>query len=347
MLEPLSKEKDGFGPAKLRIAAIQYRAGKRTDAYHTIDEILVRYPGNAQALESKSRMLIGDGNYDEVIKITTAVIAADPQAATSYYLRGIALTRKGSAKPAIADMQKALELVPSAIAAQVQLASLHIANNDAKSAIDLLNPLLKSQPRLVSLRMLMGEALLKVGDLQGAEAQLAPLEKGMPSSFELQMLLGRLHGAKGDLSASRKAFLKAVALQPNSIAAVSGLVTLDIVEKKPQDARARLESLLSKYPNDPALLFLAGNSYLTMRDMTRAESLFKKVIELSPNNLDAYARLGRLYWIQNRLDEARAQYEEAARHQARPVAIKTLLALILQLQNKDDEASKLYERCSR
>ena len=292
-------------------------------------------------------MLIADRKYDDAIKITSSVIAANPQAATSHYLRGLALTQKGSTREAIADMKKALELVPSAIAAQLQLSSLHLAAGDARAAIDLLNPLVKTQPRLVALRLLMGEALLKAGNPAGAEAQLAPLEKAMPSSFELQILLGRLYGAKADLPRARRAFSKAFELQPNSVAALNGLVTLDIVEKKPLAAAARLEQFLPSHPNDQALLFLAANSYLTMGDTQRAESLFQKVLQINPANLDAYARLGRIYWSQNRLDQAKAQYEEAARHQARPVATKTLIALILQLQNRPDEASKLYEQVSQ
>jgi tetratricopeptide (TPR) repeat protein len=343
VLEALSKDKEGFGPAKLRMAAIAFQGGQHAQAHQTLDEVLKRYPRNEQTLEARARFQLAERKYDDAIKVTSSVIDANPQAATSYYLRGMALARTGSTLDAIKNMQKVLELVPSAGAAQLQLASLHLANLDPKAAIDLLNPLIKAQPRSAALRMLMGEAQLKIGNLRGAEAELAPLERAFPTSGELQLLLGQVYAAKPDFGRARQAFAKAFELQPNSVAALNGLVTLDVVEKKPQAATARLEPFLASHPNDEALLFLAANIHLTIGNIPRAESLFQKVLQINPASLDAYARLGRLYWSQNRLDQARAQYEEAARHQARPVATKTLLALILELQNRPDEARKLYE----
>ena len=84
----------------------------------------------------------------------------------------------------------------------------------------------------------------------------------------------------------------ALELQPNSVVALNGLVTLDVVEKRPDAARATLESRLASAPNDEALLFLAGNVYLTIGDAQRAESLFQKVLQLDPANFDAVYNAG-------------------------------------------------------
>jgi hypothetical protein len=42
--------------------------------------------------------------------------------------------------------------------------------------------------------------------------------------------------------------------------------------------------------------------------------------------------VGALYWAEKRLDQAKAEYEDAARHQAEPVAARTLVGMILELQ---------------
>jgi Flp pilus assembly protein TadD len=170
-----------------------------------------------------------------------------------------------------------------------------------------------------------------------------PIAKSSPSSPDSQNWLARLYLAKGDLVHAREAFNRAYQLQPASTIALNGLVTLDIVEKKPEAARARLEARLASKPTDVAILFMAGNSYLALSDAARAEALFRKVVEVDPTNIDAYAKLGALYVSQNRLDEAKADFEEAARQQKKPVAAKTILGMILSLQNRHDEARKRYE----
>jgi tetratricopeptide (TPR) repeat protein len=343
VLELLAKDKDGFGPAKLRLAAIDFRAGRRQQAYQTIEEVLKLFPKTLQTLETKTRFLLEDRKFDEAIKITNSVVAAEPRATTSHFLRGLALASRGSTDEAIKAMQRVLELAPAAMPAQLELAKLYLTRRDTKSAIDLLNPLIKAQPRMAVLHLLMGQGLLEAGDLPGAETHLVPAASAMPASAEPQILLGRLYGAKADLARARRAFGRALELQPSSAVALNGLVTLDVVEKRPDAARALLESRLAATPNDEALLFLAGNFYLTIGDAERAEPLFRKVLQLNPANFEAYARLGRLYWSQNRLDQAKTEYEEAARRQAKPVAPKTLIGMILELENRPDEARKQYE----
>ena len=59
-------------------------------------------------------------------------------------------------------------------------------------------------------------------------------------------------------AAARVAFTKAVELSPTYLPAIVNLARLDIAEKKPADARKRLEALVAKDPkNEQALLALA------------------------------------------------------------------------------------------
>src|SRR5206468_12366004 len=87
VLEPLSNEGDAFVPAKLRLAAVDFQANKRPQAYQMIEEILKREPGNEQTLEMKARFLMTDQRFAEAIQITEGVIKGNPDALRSHYLR--------------------------------------------------------------------------------------------------------------------------------------------------------------------------------------------------------------------------------------------------------------------
>jgi tetratricopeptide (TPR) repeat protein len=124
---------------------------------------------------------------------------------------------------------------------------------------------------------------------------------------------------------------------------LSGLIDVDLTERKPDAARARVEAALAKTPDDPALLVLAGTTYTRTGDIEKAEASYRKLLEVDPGNMQAYSALGVLYRSQNRLDEARKSFEEFARLNPRPVAAKTMIGNILMLQGKPDEARKHFE----
>jgi tetratricopeptide (TPR) repeat protein len=343
LLEPLSKEPDGFGHARIRIAWINYLEGRRVEAYQDVETILKRFPNDEVASEAKARFLIGDAKYEEALAITNVVVQRNPGAARAQFIRGVALQALNRADESIKAFLRVLELVPSAMPAYVQLTNLYLAKNDTKAALDFLGRLIASQPRSSVAHMLMGQALLQAQNPSEAERHLLPVARANPSSSEAQIWLGRLYLAKNDRINARLAFKRANTLQPDSIVALNGLVTLDVIERKSDAARTRLEQHLAAAPNDAALTFLAANSYLNLGERKRAEQLFKRVLEIDPANIAAYGGLAGILLADHRLDEGRAELEEAIRRNINVVPAKTMIGVILELQKKPDEARAQYE----
>lgn len=347
VLETLTKDPESFGPAKLRLANIEFQAGRRPRAQQMVEEVLERHPKDERALEAKAGFLITDRKYDEALQIANAVVEANPGAVRSHYLRGVALQAKGSIDEAIEALQLVLKLAPrssGSVRARTMLATLYLNRGDAKTALSHLDQVVNEQPRWAIARFLRGQALLLSGEVRAAEPELVANAKVNPSSADSQIWLGRLFLAKPDFAQARQAFSRASELEPNSILALNGLVTLDILEKKPAAARARLEARLAATPNDPAALFLAGNSYLTIGDVQKAEAVFRRVLQFQPTNIDAYSRLAGMFLRENRLDEARLELEKAVGHQGNSVTARTLIGVILEMQNRPSEARTHYEQ---
>jgi tetratricopeptide (TPR) repeat protein len=126
--------------------------------------------------------------------------------------------------------------------------------------------------------------------------------------------------------------------------ALAGLVETDLAQKKVDSARARVDGQLAKSTNDPVMLLLAGNTYYASGDAKQAESFYRRLLEVDPNSIDAYARLGAIYLSQNRLDEARKSFEDISKKQGKPVVAETMIGTILARQNKMDEARASFER---
>ena len=81
-----------------------------------------------------------------------------------------------------------------------------------------------------------------------------------------------------------------------------------------------------------------------MRDYPAAEKALHEVIRLDPSFLAAYSMLGQVYAFQNKLDQARTEFEALAQKSPKSVSAPTLVGMIYQAQNKKTEAKSWYEK---
>jgi tetratricopeptide (TPR) repeat protein len=187
--------------------------------------------------------------------------------------------------------------------------------------------------------------MLQLGNVEGAEKDVVALVNLAPNSTETQTLLGDFYWSKKDYPRAKSAYMRAAQMKSDSIDALKGLIRVDLAQKAPDAARARVESRLAKAPNDTALLLLAGNVLKESGDAQAAEAMYMRVLQADPSNMDAYNNLGDLYISQNRLEDAKKQYVEAARKQPKTaVAATTMVGIILTLQNKHAEARQQYQQ---
>ncbi len=99
VLEPLRQVKDGYVPATLRLAAIDFAANKKPAAYAMIEEALKRAPQNEDALLEKGRFLISDGKPAETLALATAVVGRNPHVGSRPFPEGNGSTRQSGPMP--------------------------------------------------------------------------------------------------------------------------------------------------------------------------------------------------------------------------------------------------------
>ena len=121
------------------------------------------------------------------------------------------------------------------------------------------------------------------------------------------------------------------------------LIQIDIAEKKPDAALARVTALVDKSPDDLDYLLLAGNTYGAVGKLSQAEKFFRQALARDASNLEAYRQLGNIYMAQKRLDDALREFGELAEKQPpAAVAAHTMLGTVLDMQQKTGEARKEY-----
>jgi tetratricopeptide (TPR) repeat protein len=341
VLQPLKADATAFAPAMLRLAAIDYQSGDRAAAYKALDAIAGRDPKDVPSRLLKVRFLLQEGRLDEALKLARAANADGSDSAAGQLTLATALRAAGRADEAIDAYKKVLQTNPSMPEAQLAVAQLYMSRGDTASALQFAEQAAKADPRSAQARIALARVSIAAGRLHDADSNLESLVREQPSAdaFTAQ---GWLAVHKRDLTKAHALYEHALSLAPDSIDALAGLVSVELSQRRRPEARTRIEASLAAAPDNVAVLTLAGRTFNALEDPARAETVYRHIVQLDPANLDAYSELARLYVASKRLPEAERDLEQFVKREPRAAGAVTMLGVVLDLQNKPDQATERY-----
>jgi tetratricopeptide (TPR) repeat protein len=167
-----------------------------------------------------------------------------------------------------------------------------------------------------------------------------------PTSAPVQSFLGTSLLIGGDRKGARAAFVAAKAADPRFVEADLSLVQLDAIEGRWDDARKRLEGVISTSGNTTARLWL-GVLEERRENHKAAIELLRKVVEAQPDNAQA---LNNLAFMQaeygNQADEALKHAEKAVELAPDSATYCDTLGWVLYRKGLYGPAVKYLERAS-
>jgi tetratricopeptide (TPR) repeat protein len=207
--------------AEDKIAARDYDAARPT-----LLSYLEQYPADARARFDLGYVEDSTGQQDAAERDYAKAIAADPKQFESHAALGLLYAQTNRADKALPMLETASQLEPAshdpAAKAQVwrSLAQLQLSHDPAAAK----------------------ESLLKA-------LQLVP---GQDTPADL-VLTGQIAEANSDPEDAATAYKRALAQDPASAAATSGLAHLLLKEQKPEEAEPLLRTAIAKHPEDAGL----------------------------------------------------------------------------------------------
>jgi tetratricopeptide (TPR) repeat protein len=344
VLTTLSRQEQWFVPATLRLAALDFADGHRDKAYDGLSAALQRDPKNTGALLLRARFLLIEKKNPEALTVAQKVVESDRRSAAGHFLLGAALEANGKPDEAARAFQEVVKLQPDALPAHLELAQLSLRKGDAAAAVQHSEDAVHVRPQSGNAHLALARSLASQGNLPAAETELNTLVREAPDSPEVQILLGQIYSAKRDLPQARKAFSHALEVDKQSTDALAGILTLDLAEKRNDDATARMEARLKAAPGSTADWVLAGHTFMALGNMPRAEDSFRKALDIDSANMGAYEGLASVYLVERHLDAAEKEFAEIARREPQSVMAITMVGMILERQNKRSEARQRYEQ---
>ena len=330
--------------ASVELAKIDVLNAHPDQARTKIAAVLAKDPNYVPALLLKSSLLVADGKSDEAFAEATKAVAADPKSAVAQYFVGVLSQSRQNYDEATAAFTQVLALNPRAAAAQLRLSEVSLASGRAAAAVQFGADAVKNAPGSVDARLALARGLMANGQLDKAEAELKGLTTRYPKQAVPIERLGEVYALKKNAGEARRAFTRALELDPVNVDAIGGLVLTDLEAQHAAEARARVEAALVKQPKSSSLYVLAGTVYAAGHDDAKAEAAWRKALDLAPDNLQVYTRLGQLYVAQNRPDAAIAEYEALVSKMPKSVGANTMVAMLLEAKGRTKEAQQRYER---
>lgn len=261
------------------------------------------------ALLALTQARLGHGeDAEETLRALRNVDVQDPQSLAAI---AQAYTSIGDTDLAVTYLAKAVEQSPEAADLRVNLATALSNKGEQAQAIEQLENAIHLDSGAANADVLLIQNLIQAKQFDKALQAVESLEKKQPKNPTTFNLKGSIYFGKNDVANARKSFEQALALEPASAAAAMNLAQLDLLEKHPEAARERLQSVLAKdKTNVQALMGLAGVAMATAQEPEYVAWL-EKAAQAGPSEVAPRLLLANYYLQKNDVRKALAIAREA------------------------------------
>lgn len=150
-----------------------------------------------------------------------------------------------------------------------------------------------------------GDVLKKMADIDPADlkvrSKLADLymrDGSTAKAVEEHVAIADELTKKGHLVEALQVLEKGLKLDAKSQKLRGELARIHVVQKNYEKAIQYLEVIARESPNDAQMLFRLGEAYVGAKKLAEAESLFKRLLELDPNDTESHVQMGRVHLLQ-------------------------------------------------
>jgi len=184
---------------------------------------------------------------------------------------------------AVAELQRATQLNPEHLDAQVKLAELMTtakSKDVLEDAQSLLHKVLTTSPEDAEALQALGLVELRLGNLDDAEAHLKEAIEKAPQELKVAFNLARLKILQKDIPGAETVLKKAVESNPASITAILALADLYTMVRRLPEAEHELREALKAGPHDGRTLTRLGEFLYSQKRLDEAEKLFAEASAL-------------------------------------------------------------------
>jgi Flp pilus assembly protein TadD len=274
--------------------------GRLADATHTLELLLQRHPGNAEA----------------------------------WTLLGVVRAQQHEAAKADECFRKALSIRPDLATAQANLGHLLLDEHRHSEALPYLRSALKSDGGNIQLRQMLvsaaeGTAIQQRarGDRDGALATLLSAKAEVPHSFPLLLDLSILEDELRLLRDADRDIHEARSIYPEDLKALYAEARVKMDLQDMSSAERDMRAYLQARPEDATAHYGLGRILQITQRVDDARTEFQRSIDLAPNQAESYYQIGQMALDNGDYAMAREECRKALEHDPKHGGALTALGI--------------------
>lgn len=266
--------------------------GKSDEAKRAFEAALAQQSGFGDALTGLARLAALEQDWTGGLRLVDEAIAKDAANVDAWQLKGDLLRATGKPEAAMAAYGQVLKIKPSHRTAHLEQAALNIAAKKFDVAQADIDAARKSTPG--NFLVAYHQALLDFsrGKMKEAQTNLLKVNQAAPSYKPGVLLSGIVALNLGSLEQAENDLRKYVEWNPDSLQARKALASTLLKSGQGGEAQAILAPALKAATPDVAVLQMAGEAALLVRDFGKAGDYLTQAVKAEPGRAASHTSLG-------------------------------------------------------
>lgn len=274
-------------PSLLMASAAQFALGSMAQAETYLKSYLEIDPDLLYARKLMAAIRIRTGQAQDALAVLQAPLRAEVQDLELYTLAGEAALRAKNYSKATQYFEHASKMAPDASKPREGLALSVLGLGDQQRAVGELEKATRLDPQSAQSGVLLVMTRLRLNELDNAMLAAKAFAKAQPSSPIAPYLIGVIQVAKKDPAAARLSFQQALVLQPTYFEPVEQLAQLDLLESKPEAAKARYLAFLQHDKKHVEVMNSLAKLALAMKQPAEALQWLERARDENPDSAAA------------------------------------------------------------
>jgi cellulose synthase operon protein C len=229
--------------------AIEGQSGSLLMAQHYFGKAVQISPDLLVARRNLAQTYLRLGQAQKALDTLQPLLTPTGVIPDAFALAGEAQLQLGDPRSAEANFLRAVKLAPDNVRVRTALALSALARGeDASGFAELESMSAKDKDTFVDMAIVSVRLKRRENDL-ALRAALS-MAKKQPENAAVYNTIGRVQMARRDYTAARSAFEQALKLDPQLFGATASLSGLDVLEKRPEQAQARLQATIKAEPRN-------------------------------------------------------------------------------------------------
>lgn len=276
MLDRGGRALERYHPSVYLRGTIAYSRNNLEQAYVHLKRFLEQQPGNVNARRMLGSTLVRQSNFREALEILGPIADSEDHAdAQSLALMATAHLGGGDRRLSAVYLERAIEKAPEASQLRTQLALIRLSMGQGGAAIEDLKAAVELNPEAKQPSVLLARLHLANGEYDEALGIAKALSVESPDDPAYHNLIGAAYflkatrGQQGkdaesenlrktNQDAARKAYVKALELDPDFFPAIQNMAQMDLNAGDAEGAERRFMAVLAKEPRHERAMMALG-----------------------------------------------------------------------------------------